>query len=39
MDDSLLSVGLIGPNDANRLAITRELSDPQVGVYVITTII
>jgi pilus assembly protein CpaE len=27
-----LSVALIGPNDANRLAITRELSGPEVGV-------
>ena len=32
MSECLLSVGLIGPNDANRLAITRELSDPHVGV-------
>jgi pilus assembly protein CpaE len=27
-----LSVGLVGENDANRLAITRELSGPEVGV-------
>jgi pilus assembly protein CpaE len=32
LNDSLLSVGLIGPDDANRLAITRELSGRQVGV-------
>ena len=27
-----LSVGLVGENDANRLAVTRELSGPEVGV-------
>ena len=27
-----LSVGLVGPNDANRLAVTRELSGPEVRV-------
>jgi pilus assembly protein CpaE len=27
-----LSVGLVGPNDSNRLAITRELSGPEVRV-------
>jgi pilus assembly protein CpaE len=32
MNDKFLSVGFIGPNDANRLAITRELSGPEVGV-------
>ena len=32
MNDSFLSVGLIGPNDASRLEITRELSGPEVGV-------
>jgi pilus assembly protein CpaE len=32
MNDKFLSVGFIGPNDANRLAITRELSGPGVGV-------
>lgn len=30
--DSSLSVGLIGVNDQNRLAITRELAGPDVGV-------
>lgn len=29
---NFLSVGLVGPNDANRLEITRELSGPEVGV-------
>ncbi len=32
MNDKFLSVGFIGPNDANRLSITRELSGPDVGV-------
>lgn len=32
MSNRFLSVGLIGPNDANRLAVTRELSGPEVGV-------
>ena len=32
MKARFLSVGLVGPNDANRLAITRELSGPDVGV-------
>jgi pilus assembly protein CpaE len=32
MRAKLLSVGLVGPNDANRLAVTRELSGPEVGV-------
>jgi pilus assembly protein CpaE len=32
MSDRFLSVGLIGPNDANRFGITRELSGPDVGV-------
>ncbi len=27
-----LSVGLVGPNDSNRLAVTRELSGPEVGL-------
>jgi pilus assembly protein CpaE len=32
MNDKFLSVGFIGSNDSNRLAITRELSGPDVGV-------
>ncbi len=32
MKSRSLSVGLVGANDANRLAITRELSGPEVGV-------
>lgn len=32
MKSRFLSVGLVGANDANRLAITRELSGPEVGV-------
>jgi pilus assembly protein CpaE len=32
MNGKSLSVGLVGPNDANRLAITRELSGPEVRV-------
>ena len=32
MKETYLSVGLIGPNDANRLAITRELVGPEIGV-------
>ncbi len=32
MNDKFLSVGFIGPNDGNRLSITRELSGPSVGV-------
>ena len=32
MKSRFLSVGLVGANDSNRLAITRELSGPEVGV-------
>jgi len=32
MRANALSVGLVGPNDANRLAVTRELSGPEVGI-------
>lgn len=32
MKTRFLSVGLVGENDANRLAVTRDLSGPEVGV-------
>jgi len=32
MREKSLSVGLVGPNDSNRLAVTRELSGPEVRV-------
>jgi pilus assembly protein CpaE len=32
MKSRFLSIGLVGENDANRLAITRELCGPEVGV-------